>query len=385
MTLITNELKMNTDLNLSELFDRYLENDLNIIERQEFELRIKVDLAFAERFRLHKEVDKALFEDDILCFRQQLEKIGCKNSELLQAPPMVIAEELVPEIDNAILQQDVMALRDQLNRIHTSFVEEVDPIEIMGYSGIEEAILNQDSLALNRELSVLEELVLNDSVVQENELTLLSKDVDRAILQDDIMSLRSALNNMGDKAVVIKKTIPMRRRVITYASSAVAAVFILLIAGAIFLSQTSGSLSSERTFAKYYQSYDGIGNKRGLAEDGNRMIERGMEKYYKGDYGNALEWFDAYIVDNERNEAILLFAGTSALFTGDPDKALGYFANWDVTSPFYEHVEWFSSGCYLKKNDIEKARAILKKISEDPEHPYNSKAIAMLKKSGKEN
>lgn len=375
---------MNTDSNLSELFDRYLENDLNILERQEFEMQIKRDLAFAERFRLHKEVDKALVEDDILSFRLQLEKIETNNSDLVQATPMVIAEELSPEIDHAILEQDIMALRDQLNRIHSSVIEEVDPIEIMGYSGIEQAILNQDSLALNRELSVFEELVLNDGGVQDIELSVLSENIDKAILQEDIMSLRTTISEIGEKTVASKKIIPIRRKVITYASSAIAAVFLLLIAGAIFLNQNSGSLISERTFSKFFHSYDGIGNKRGPSEEGNRIIELGIQKYNKGEYTNALELFEACISDNNRNETILLYAGSSALITGDPDKALRYFANWDDSSPIYEQVEWYTAGCYLKKNDIEKARAILKKISEDPEHSYYNEATTVLKRIRKD-
>lgn len=375
---------MNTDSNLSELFDRYLENDLNILERQEFEMRIKRDLAFAERFRLHKEVDKALVEDDILSFRLQLKKIRTNNSDLVQTAPMVIAEEVTPEIDRAILEQDIMALRDQLNGIHTSVIEEVDPIEIMGASGIEQAILNQDSLALNRELGVFEEFVLNDEGLQDNESSLLSENVNKAILQEDVMSLRATLSEIGEKTAAGKKIIPLRRKVITYASSAIAAVFLLLIAGAIFLNQNSGSLSSERTFSKYFHSYDGIGNKRGPSEDGNRIIELGIQKYNKGEYANALELFDACISDNNRNETILLYAGSSALMTGDPDKALRYFANWDDSSPIYEQIEWYTAGCYLKKNDIEKARAILKKISEDPEHNYFNEATAILKRIRKD-
>jgi tetratricopeptide (TPR) repeat protein len=277
-----------------------------------------------------------------------------------------------------------MALRDQLNRIHSSVIDEVDPIEIMGYSGIEQAILNQDSLALNRELSVFEELVLNDGGVQDIELSLLSENIDKAILQEDVMSLRTTLSEIGEKSVASKKIIPMRRKVITYASSAIAAVFLLLITGAIFLNQNSSSLTSERTFSKYFQSYDGIGNKRGPSEEGNRIIELGIQKYNKGEYANALELFEACISDNNRNETILLYAGSSALITGDPDKALRYFANWDDSSPIYEQVEWYTAGCYLKKNDIEKARAILKKISEDPEHNYYNEASTILKRIRKD-
>jgi tetratricopeptide (TPR) repeat protein len=376
---------MNTDLNLSELFDRYLENDLNILERQEFNLRIKNDLAFAERFRLHKEVDKALIEDDILNFRIQLEKISAENAELVRATPMVIAEELTSEIDHAIIEQDVMALRAQLNRIHTSVMEEVDPVEIMGYSAIEQAILNQDSQALNRELGVFEELMLNDKIVQDNELFHLSQNVDRAILEDDVMNLRTTLNELGKRAVPGRRTIPIRRKVITYASAAVAAVFLMVIGSSLFFNANSGTLTSDRVFSKYFQAYDGIGNKRGPSEESDRIIDLGIQKYNKGEFANALELFEASMGNSHTNETILLYAGSSSLITGDPDKALRYFANWDENSPIFEQIEWYTAGCYIKKNDLEKAQAILKKISGEPEHNYYTQATVILQKFGKEN
>jgi len=371
---------MNTDLILSELFDRYLENDLNNQERQEFELRIKTDLGFAERFRLHKEVDQAVMEVDILNFRQQLEKIGANNLDLVQATPMVISEDVTPDIDQAILEQDIMALRNQLNLIHSSVIEEVDSSEIYGYAGIEQAILNQDSMALNRELNAFEELSLADGGFA-SEISQLSQEVDLAIQQVDVMNLRATLSELGDKAIATKKTaIPIRRKAIKYVSTAVAAVFVLLIAGTLFLNQYSGNPTGERTFTKYFHSYDGIGNKRGPSEGGNRIIELGIQKYNNGDHSDALELFEACISDNNRNETVLLYAGSSALITGDPDKALGYFANWDENSPVYEQVEWFTAGCYFKKNDIEKTKVILRKISEDPEHNYYNDAADLLKK-----
>lgn len=370
---------MNTDLSLSELFDRYLENDLNHFEKQEFDLRIKTDLAFAERFRLHKEVDRALIEDDILNFRIQLEEILTNNSELVQATPMVIAEELTPQIDRAILEQDVMALRDQLNRIHTSIIEEVDPVEIPGYAGIEQAILNQDCMALNRELGVFEELEWNDRSERSSQLAGLSRDIDQAILQEDVMSLRSSLTEIGNNQFATRKAIPMRKRAIAYASAAIAAVIILLVAGTLFLNQNSGSLSSDRTFSKYFKSYDGIGNKRGPSDEGKSAAELGIEKYNKGEFSNALELFELNGSEMKTNQTVLLCAATSALFTGDPVKCLRYLSNWGTNEPLYEHVEWYSAGCYLKMKEFEKAKAILTRISTDPEHHYYQDAIEMLK------
>ncbi|MDD4645787.1 MAG: hypothetical protein PHY99_07345 [Bacteroidales bacterium] len=374
---------MNNEQRYSELFDRYLENDMNILERQDFELQLKTDPSFAERFRLHKEVDKALIEDDIINFRLQLEKISNDNSALAQVAPMVIAEELPPDMDHAILEQDIMALRDQLNRIHTVVIEEVDPFEIPEYSGVEQAILQQDSLKLNQELYAYEELIKSDGNQIDDESILLSHDIDRAIMQEDIMSLRATLNDLGDGMVNSKKKISLPKR--TFAiSTAIAAVFVLLFAGSLILNQNSGSIGSERSFNKYFQSYDGIGNKRGPSEVGNRIVELGIQKYNKGEYANALELFEACISDDNKTETVLLYAGSSALLTGNPGKALGYFSNWDENSPIFEQVQWYTAGCYLKQKDMEKTKAILKKISEDPENTYYNEAIELIKKIGKE-
>jgi len=375
---------MNNEQNLSELFDRYLENDLNILEKQAFELRLKEDQVFADRFRLHKEVDKALIEDDILNFRLQLEKIGTEHSEV-QSVPMVIAEELPPEVDQAILEQDIMALRDQLNKIHSAVIEDVDPLEIPAYVSVERAIINQDPLELNKELEDLEEVSLANMNVQNQAFSQLSKDIDRAIMQEDIITLRKTLGELGETMAPSKKTKTLRKKVVSIAYSSAAAVLALLVVGTFYLNRSSAIRTSDRAFSQYFQSYDGIGNKRGPSENGNRIIELGIQKYNKGDYASALELFEACLSDESRTETILLYAGSSALMTGDPDKALRYFANWDESSPVYDQVEWYTAGCYMKKGDIDKTKAIIKKISEDTEHTYYNEAKGLLKKIEKEN
>ncbi len=353
---------MNTDFNLSELFDRYLENDLNILEIQEFELRLKNDKSFADSFRLHKEVDNALIEDDIINFRLQLERIGIKNSELVHSAPMVLTEEFTPEIDKAILEQDIIALRDQLNRIHNSFNEEV---------------ISADELL---EFAQTDLSNLSDTYKHDSNLSGLIQDIDKAIMQEEVMSLRSKLEKIGEASFSGRKIVTLRRRMITYASSAIAAVFLLVVGGAIFLNQQSSlSLTSERTFARYFQSYDGISNRRGPSEDGKSVIELGIQKYNKGEFADALAVFEACMSDNNSNQTVLLYAGSSALFIGDPDKALRYFDKWDSNAPYYDEVQWYTAGAYLKKNDVTKAKTILAEIASDPGHDYYKKANYVLK------
>jgi tetratricopeptide (TPR) repeat protein len=380
MTLNIKDLEMNTDLDLSELFDRYLENDLNFHERQEFELRIKVDLAFAERFRLHREVDKALIEVDIMNFRLQLEKLGNRNSALIEATPMVISEEIAPDNDHTILELDVKALRDQLSIIHASMIEDVDAAEIPGYAGIEKAIQNQDSVELSNELKEYDELVLNELSIQNPEQADLNQNVDKAILQEDVMKLRTALSKIGESAISSKRTLPARTKVLRIASSAVAAVFLLMIAGAIFLNQSATSITSDKNFSKFFHSYDGIGNQRGPSEGSNKIIEYGIQKYNLGEFSTALELFEMSIREGNHDETLLMLAGSCALETGDYDKSLRYLDNWDINSPNIDQVDWYRIGCYIKKKDFTSARVILNKILEDTKHPYYSEAKTLLKK-----
>lgn len=381
MTLIINDYEMNIDFSLSELFDRYLENDLTLLERQAFELRIQEDSVFAERFRLHKEVDQALVEDDILRFRHQLEKIGTNNSGLIVSTPMVIAEELTPEIDNAILEQDVIALRDQLSRIHSSVMEEIDAVGIAGYAGIERAILNQDSIALNKELSIYEEFASSETDVSGWELSALSQEVDNAILEDDVMMLREALSDIGDQVAATKKIVPIRRKVITYASTAIAAIFILVFAGSIFLNQNSGSFTSERTLSKTFQPYEGLGVTRGGSQEGMGVVDTGIQMFNESDFQGALRLLEAAFSDGTKDPTSLLYTGLSAYFVDDPGKALYYFGEIGVNEHTYdEQVQWYSAGCYFRMNEMEKAKAILKKITQDTEHFYYNEATKFLRK-----
>ncbi len=354
---------MNTDLNLSELFDRYLENDLNIHEMKEFELRLKNDKSFSDSFRLHKEVDNALIEDDIMNFRRQLERIGVRNSNLTLLAPMVVAEEITPEIDKAILEQDIIALRGQLKRIHSTVIEEVNaaPVNFDMPADIEP-----------------EEIEVN---LKDARISALLADIDKAIIEEEVMTLRSKLEVIGEKALTGKKTINIRRRIVAYASSAVAAVFIILMAGYIFLNQNSSdSASSEQTFSKYFQAYDGISTRRGPSENGKSVIELGIQKFNNGDYANAYELFEACMNDSNPTQVVKLYAGSCAYFLGNPDNALRLFSNWDPESPYVDAVNWFSAGCYLQKNNIEKAKTILTDLASDTSHDYYREASELLKK-----
>lgn len=142
----------------------------------------------------------------------------------------------------------------------------------------------------------------------------------------------------------------------------------------LFIINQSDSITSNQIFSEYFKPYD-----VGVTRDGSYSpIEIGIWEYNNKDYAHALIDFEKCI-NKDSSEFVLFFAGTSALFNNEPDKALTYFSSWDKNSPFFESVEWYTVGCYLKNGDFKKIEEYLTKISNDSSSFYSTKASQLLK------
>jgi len=281
------------DISLSELFDRYLEDDLNILDRQEFELQIAQDPAFAQRFKLHKEVDQAVIESEIMQFRKQLEMIETNNPDLSEACPMEVARFFEPEVDRAILEEDVISLRNQLDRIHASIIEEIDASEIPGYANIEEAIINQDALVLQAELKEFTDSRSSGTLPDEVKGITLSREIDQALLEEDVMELREKLSAIGNRVTGKTLVVNSRRRVLTTITS-IAAVMTFLITGTVVLFQNS-SIAGSKRLSGMFENYGSIGVSRGPVEAENKIVDAAVHLYNEKQYFLAGPLFDGIL------------------------------------------------------------------------------------------
>jgi tetratricopeptide (TPR) repeat protein len=282
--------------------------------------------------------------------RKQIKGIQSNNFDLLEAGPMQIAR--IPEsIEiNSAVDQDISDLRDKLNCIHDSAIDEINEYGIY--------------------------LEMRDSHTDADEAqTQLDRDIDRAIMDEDIMAFRNKLNDISKQIVTIKAK-PALRKYITYVTSA-AAVVILLIAGTLILNLNSKSVDNQ-AYAGLFQPYEAVSVTRGPAEDEDKIRNTAIDLYNQGDFLQAGNLLDAIIEKGETSKLIRVYAGACALQNGDPDKGIEYLANWDATEPTFIDAQWFLAGCYLNKNEWEKALGILEKLVSDEyfkNYPYPAEKL----------
>lgn len=317
------------DLYLTELFDRYLEEELTPTEKVEFESLLASNPFIAKKFRLFTDINKALMQEDIMQLRQQIKGIQIENTDILEAGPMQIA--WMPEI---------AGIQEGCNRDFNDSLAELNEVHA--------ADSNQRSDA---GIEMLEEETLQ---------THFQKGIDKAILQEDIMALRTKLNQISKRYFAATRSTPTLRKYFIYASSAAAAV-IMLITGTIALKLSSNS-GTDQAYAGMFQTYEAVSVTRGPAENDDKIRNAAIELYNEGDFVQAGNLLDAIIENGEASQLIRVYAGACALQNGDPDKGILYLANWDKTEPTYIDAQWFLAGCYLYKEKWEKALGILEDL-----------------------
>ena len=160
---------------------------------------------------------------------------------------------------------------------------------------------------------------------------------------------------------------------------------VLLLLLTLFVLHDVIIIDSEEVFNYYFEPAR-IMVTRGGVEDDN-IKESYVEKLDSIYYNYNLENYDKATIGFEEyfekygytNDYDLYYAGMSALFSNNPDKALNFFTKIDKDSLLYEDVEWCIVGCYLLKNNIYLARNLLKKIANEPRNYYKDSAEKILK------
>jgi len=354
---------MTGEQNLTELFDRYFEGDLTQSERQEFDNLLATDPVLAAKFKLFQNIDRAIKEEDIMRLRQQIRDIQVKNLDILEAGPMQIARFTNSQEQAAELDQDIANLRTKLDHIH-------------------DRVGTTDNQEESSEYGVY--LEVRESLADEKESgTQLDLEIETAILEEDIMILRSKLDEISKQVIPTKTVQPRFRRYIAYVSAS-AAVLVLLVAGALILNFSKNSFDSS-SYVGLFKPYEGVSVTRGPAEEEDKIRTTAIELYNQGEFLQAGNLLDVIIKNGETSKLIRVYAGACALQNGKPDKGINYLSGWDETEPTYFDAQWYLAGCYLLKDEWEKALAILERLVNDDNfknYPYPAgKLIKKLQKN----
>lgn len=310
----------------AEEIEKYLNQELEPSEKDGFEEELAFNQWLEADLEFHREVETALMETDIMDLRASLDKIqGIEHSSMLQSE----------EIDRYLEQE-----------------------------------LNAEELSLFEE-----ELSTNPVLAAE---VAMYREVDRALEEKEIMTLRSTLKTIG------KETRRENQRAIRMPISRVGVVS---IAASLILLLSIGGILTQRTtsepdlYAKYYQPYQGAGTSRSGNTAIDNTLANALQKYNAGEYESALELLQQVTTTDATNPVGHFFTGMSYQETGRFNKAIEEFEMVikDRDNLFIEQAEWYIGLCYLQTQERKKAYRQMERIAKSNSY-YNQKAEAVIRR-----
>ena len=365
-----------------------------IISRNESELLSPEDELLIEN------VQQAVAEHDILDLRANLKSIsqsisahnwksediedfisgdlGEESMMMIENEAMInlnLADdiELFSEVNEAIGEKDILQLRAGLSKIiefESSHNRSVEEIEEYLSQELEESLMN----------SFEEELMVNEGLRAEVKL---SSEINDAIGEKDIISLRESLKNIKESGIETdsrqKRGVapPRLKKAIWYAAAA--SIILMLGLNITFRSQSS---SSAELYNEFYRPMDGnLGATRSATAPDEILLNQALIKMNNKEYDTALKLFSEILQKDRQNIAGNFYTGTIHQQTGKYDDAIHSFTNVVTLGDnlFVEQSEWYIGLCYLNRNEREKAVHQFRKISESNGY-YQEQSIAILKK-----
>jgi tetratricopeptide (TPR) repeat protein len=206
----------------------------------------------------------------------------------------------------------------------------------------------------------------------------LRKDIEDALKEDDVMELRTQMQEVMSQKTPNPAYWLKRKAVI-----AVAAGTLMLGLGSMgyYYHQQTAVPTTDQIFQKYYQPYEAtITVRSGAENEVNGMITSALEKYKQQDYASALHLFQQ-ILEKKEDVAASLYSGISYMEIKKYQKANKSFDNVieDKDNLFLHQAKWYMSMCHIKLNNKEKALAILEELSEESDY-YKDKAEEVTRK-----
>lgn len=221
---------------------------------------------------------------------------------------------------------------------------------------IEKYLMNEMSV---REQIEFERLLKNDSDLMREYL--LRKDINEAVLEDDVMSLRDNL----DKIINDK---PIKSRFIknSYIYSAVAAVIIIVIVVySIYLIPHLGR-DEKDVFQTYYSPYTAIMSFRSATDQTEieKILYDAFNFYDERKYEAASDYFKIVLEKDNTNYMSQFYLSICEIEKNNFKRAEKYLNDLILKNDniLWEQSHWYLALVYIKQNENANAERVLKKI-----------------------
>ncbi len=139
--------------------------------------------------------------------------------------------------------------------------------------------------------------------------------------------------------------------------------------------------SNEELFAHYFEPYRNITQPVVRSDAQKSLNETAFNAYENAKFKEALDLFDQVLL-NKKEAPLLFYKANTLLALDHPKKAIAIFEqNINTVDIFSEKRYWYLALAYLKNNQLEESKKLLKKLLTIPNSEYKkNEAAALLKK-----
>ena len=206
----------------------------------------------------------------------------------------------------------------------------------------------------------------------------LSLEINKSIIEDDVMALRETMDSIYKKDSKVKRIFSLApKRKFYYAA---ASVVLLIATGGLVQRLSVPDLDNNAVFEKYYAPYDATITYRSGNAEIDKTLLRALGSYEKEDFEQALVLFEEILNLRKDDMAVNLYSGISYMEEEQYQKASTSF-NSIITNNnnlFIEQAKWYLSMCYIKTGNNNDAKNILKELINEQSY-YEEQAGRVLK------
>lgn len=343
---------------------------------------IDEQLLSVEDEKLFASIQDAVTERGILDLRANLQSIA-QGIAVHERTQEEIEDYLSGDLDEEIekMVREEMAVNASLSAeiaLHKDINQATEEFDIMKLRGELRGIMNRE-YSHSQSIGQIDSYLNDDPEMQgleefEQEMMLNSglaadvafhKEVDSALGEKDVMSLRATLQRIGaetnqEKTELLGVKAPKRRTLYWYA---IASSIALMIGLGSLLSQSG--YSDNQLYTRYYTPYKSATDVSRSAITAGVGLGRVVQEMNKGNYAGALRMLDGVAASERNKPGVRFYSGIAYQELGQYRKAIESFSivvN-QGDNLMVEQSEWYIGLCYLKTEEREKAIGQFRQIA----------------------
>lgn len=227
------------------------------------------------------------------------------------------------------------------------------------------------------QLKEFESELLDDSDLQMN--LDLHKEVNEAIMEQDVMDLRSKLEAIETPLNPTKKR---KLKFLTKWNLTAASLTLVIGFGSLmYIMNKQSTYSNDQVFSNYYKPYNVVTNTRSSDIIIDNLLVTALKSYETKDFRTALTLFKKILDKDSTNITSNFYSGISNIEINKYSQANKNFTRVVKykNNLFIEQSEWYLGFCYLKTNEKDKALKQFQAIAQGNSF-YKTKAQEILNK-----